>query len=166
MLYLKSVPKLLILTTENSKTVTTTFGNLIVNFVLFSCFELCLVKRKINENSAWWLWLTLTACCLCKPGLGLQHFTTCGIVLLEMKGVSRCTSIGRYLSCIFQEKPAKAYPVWKVILWHNFHFVGSHSISYTTQTAASQRQNVRRAVGCKQVQKSTCIFIYKYVICK
>ena len=69
MLYLKPTPKLLILTTENSSYYFWKCSSELC--FIITVFELCLVKTKINDNSAWWLWLTLTRPCTCKPELGL-----------------------------------------------------------------------------------------------
>lgn len=69
---------------------------------------LCLVKRKLNENSAQWFWLTLTTLYLRKPELGLQHFMTGGIAWLQLKSMSHWYSgkAGKDLSR-HQEKTAK-----------------------------------------------------------
>ena len=69
---------------------------------------LYLVKRKLNENSSEWFWLTLTTLYLHKPELGLQHFMTGGIAWLQLKSMSHWYSgkAGEGLSR-HQEKTAK-----------------------------------------------------------
>lgn len=67
-------------------------------------------------------------------------------------------STERDLTQIFQQKPTRAQPVWKVSLWRNFHCVSKHTISNISKLLYPKQNAV-----VTRVQAGIEIHLYFYI---